>query len=156
MPDWSHPRAGIAANGLYRIGQIALITTTFGHQMSHLPHNSCQMRPGYWNFAELKYAPNKGKNIKTKGFCTSFEALESWFLMYFVPFLRFFSLEKRKSWCCISLIYSFLDEFNMLSIPVFQLFQLFFWVQFFSLYIYNYLYINYLYNIRKGISTSFF
>ena len=54
-----------------------------------MPHNSFQVRSGYWNSAPLTCAQSIGKSIGIRGSYMSFETCESRILMHSVPLPRY-------------------------------------------------------------------
>ena len=74
------------------------------------------MRPGYWNFALQKCAPNTGKSIGMRGSRISFGPFRAgfwWILSYFQALAHRLPLYLKN---CISLIFCLLDEIVMLFI----------------------------------------
>ena len=55
--------AKLVTEGLYKIGQLALVTARFGRKIVNLVPKDPQFRPGCWNTNSLRWVPRRGKSV---------------------------------------------------------------------------------------------
>ena len=72
--------AKLVTDGLYKIGQLALVTARFGRKIVNLPPKDPQLRPGCRNTNSLRWVPRRGKSIIKWGHRRVLEAIWGGFL----------------------------------------------------------------------------
>ena len=67
-------------DGLYRIGQLALVTARFGQKIVNLAPKDLQLRSECWNTNSLRWVPRRGKSVIKWGHRMVLEAIWGGFL----------------------------------------------------------------------------
>ena len=72
--------AKLVTEGLYKIGQLALVAARFGRKIVNLPPKDPQLRPGCRYTNSLRWVPRRGKSIIKWGHRMVLEAIWGGFL----------------------------------------------------------------------------